>query len=93
MKVSGDTATLVEIDVGHSGQVGKQPTLNNGIHNFAFVAWRPVLLPPDLYPLEASFFEANFFEGSGREGLEISTDSPDDGRQIQIRKSILCRHK
>ena len=76
------------MDVGHSGQVGKQPALNNGIHNFAFVAWRPVLLPPDLYPLEA-----NFFEGSGREGLEISTDSPDDGRRIQIRKSILYRHK
>ena len=79
MKVSCDTATLVEFDVGYSGQVGKQPALNNGVHNFAFVAWKPVLLPPDLYPFETSFFEANFFEGSGREGLEISTDSPDDG--------------
>ena len=74
MKVSCDTATLVEFGFGHSGQVGKQPALNNGVHNFAFVAWKPVLLPPDPYP-----FEANFFEGSGREGLEISTDSPDDG--------------
>ena len=50
MKVSCDTAKLVEFDVGYSGQVGKEPALNNGVHNFAFVAWKPVLLPPDLYP-------------------------------------------
>ena len=37
--------------------------------------------------------DAEFFQDSGGEGLEISTDSPVDGRRKRIQKLILYRHK
>jgi len=37
--------------------------------------------------------DAKCFEDSGGEGLEISTDSPVDGKRKRILKLILYRHK